>query len=261
MITVEVFLSEHQKGHMIFSACPVTDKEVPSQECFDQNRLKFVNDEFYGAPVDTNFPERVMVAPHSLPFRKTAFEDKFMFNADTSMLFRFQLQLPPNLTGSLVLLQWYYVESNDTCMHEGYDEYPWPQAWIDSTAKGEYVFDTGLENCADVLPPDGSEEGSQLPDQFWNCAEVSISPRAPVVEAKSQQMETEKTIIGYYASWQYYDRTNFAVPSNFDFTKYTRLNFAFFQINNEGDIWGTDEWAGKCSVLIFHVMYSRLLSN
>lgn len=44
---------------------------------------------------------------------------------------------------------------------------------------------------------------------------------------------------------QYYDRNSFAVPKNFDFTKYTRINFAFFQTNADGDIWGTDEWAGK----------------
>ena len=50
---------------------------------------------------------------------------------------------------------------------------------------------------------------------------------------------------------QYYDRTNFAVPSNFDFTKYARINFAFFQTNVDGDIWGTDEWAGECFVSFF----------
>jgi GH18 family chitinase len=49
---------------------------------------------------------------------------------------------------------------------------------------------------------------------------------------------------------QYYDRNSFAVPKNFDFTKYTRINFAFFQTNADGDIWGTDEWAGKCSVVL-----------
>eukprot|EP00986_Skeletonema_menzelii_P012924 scaffold7298_cov150-Skeletonema_menzelii.AAC.24 len=251
VITVEVFLSEHQKGHMIFSACPSSDQEIPTQECFNKHRLKFVKDEFYGAPVDTNFPERVMVAPSSLSFRKSAFEDKF--SSDTTMLFRFQLELPPDLTGQLVLLQWYYVESNGECMHEGYDQYPWPQAWIDSAGKGEYYFDGQMENCADVLPSDGvTDESSQLPKQFWNCAEVSISPRAPTVEAKQEQLEKEKTIIGYYASWQFYDRTNFAVPSNFDFTKYTRINFAFFQTNADGAIWGTDEWADPITLFGEH---------
>jgi hypothetical protein len=203
VITVEVFLSAHHKGHMVFSACPGSeDGEAPTQECFDQHRLKFVKDEFYGAPVDANFPHRVMVAPFTHPDRKSAYEDQF--SPETTMLFRFQLELPPDLSGQLVLLQWYYVASISGCMHEGYDQYPWPQTWIQSSVKGEYVFDAGLENCADILPPDGYQEITNkiLPEQFWNCAEISISPKAPVIEAKKEQMEKEKTIIGYYASWQ-----------------------------------------------------------
>ena len=239
---------------MIFSLCPASDKEPATQECFDKNRLKVVRDEFYGAPVDPNFPHRAMVAPFSLSFRKTAYEEDY--SPDTTMLFRYQLEIPMNLAGSLVLLQWYYVGANDGCMHEGYNQYPWPQSWIDASDKGTYLFDDNLQNCADVLPSDGNKEGhSDLPEQFWNCAEVSISPRAPEVQAQKEQMEQEKTIIGYYASWQYYDRTNFAVPKNFDFTKYTRINFAFFQINVEGDIWGTDEWAGEFFVLKILVLF------
>ncbi len=51
-----------------------------------------------------------------------------------------------------------------------------------------------------------------------------------------------KTIIAYYASWQWYDRNGLAEPSNLDHSKVTRYNFAFFQINKGGDIWGTDAW-------------------
>ena len=52
-----------------------------------------------------------------------------------------------------------------------------------------------------------------------------------------------KTIIAYYASWKWYDRSGLAKPSNLDHSKVTRYNFAFFQINSSGDIWGTDSWA------------------
>ena len=54
---------------------------------------------------------------------------------------------------------------------------------------------------------------------------------------------TSKTIIGYFPSWQWYDRQKLAAPMNFDFTKITRINFAFFQTNEEGKVWGTDTWA------------------
>jgi len=53
----------------------------------------------------------------------------------------------------------------------------------------------------------------------------------------------DKQIIGYYASWQWYDRSKLAKPANIDFNKFTRVNFAFFQLDEEGNIWGTDEWA------------------
>ncbi len=53
----------------------------------------------------------------------------------------------------------------------------------------------------------------------------------------------DKTVIGYYASWQWYDRTKFADPQNIDWKKYDRINYAFFQIDKEGAIFGTDEWA------------------
>lgn len=53
---------------------------------------------------------------------------------------------------------------------------------------------------------------------------------------------------GYYASWQWYDRNGLAEPSNLDFTKITRVNFAFFQTTEEGFLYGTDEWADPITV-------------
>lgn len=53
----------------------------------------------------------------------------------------------------------------------------------------------------------------------------------------------EKTVIGYYASWQWYDRDKAGDPQNIDFGKYDRINYAFFQTDKQGEIYGTDEWA------------------
>jgi chitinase len=52
-----------------------------------------------------------------------------------------------------------------------------------------------------------------------------------------------KTVIGYYASWQWYDRSKLAEPKNMDFSKVTRVNFAFFQTDTNGYLSGTDSWA------------------
>jgi chitinase len=53
---------------------------------------------------------------------------------------------------------------------------------------------------------------------------------------------TEKRIIGYYAGWQWYDRDKLADPKNMDFRKVQRVNYAFFQPDAYGNIYGTDRW-------------------
>jgi chitinase len=53
---------------------------------------------------------------------------------------------------------------------------------------------------------------------------------------------TDKRIIGYYAGWQWYDRDKLADPENMDFRKVQRVNYAFFQPDVSGNIYGTDRW-------------------
>lgn len=68
-----------------------------------------------------------------------------------------------------------------------------------------------------------------IPEQFWNCAEVTILPPPTpretwdLIKNQNSPGEEKKTIIGYYASWQWYDRQKLAKPSNMDFTKVTRV--------------------------------------
>ena len=75
----------------------------------------------------------------------------------------------------------------------------------------------------------------------------SLSPtlppwtNAPFVPSPSSS--TSKTVIGYYASWQWYDRNKFADPINIPYSKYDRINYAFFQPDKQGNLFGTDEWA------------------
>lgn len=51
-----------------------------------------------------------------------------------------------------------------------------------------------------------------------------------------------KQIIGYVTSWEHYKRGGLAIPQNIDFSKYTIVNYSFFQTDTLGKIWGTDEW-------------------
>ena len=182
------------------------------------------------------------------------------------MKFSHKFKLPQGLTGDLVLIQWHYLTAN-SCKHPGYDDYPFP--WSDST--------DNVSLCS-TIPPDGNG----VPEQFWNCAEVEItssdggpsasnSPtlepiivptlapnvatsaptsvylsQAPTPSAITRRpigSNINKTIIGYYASWQWYDRDYLAKPENMDFSKVDRVNFAFFQTDVHGNLWGTDSWA------------------
>ena len=55
----------------------------------------------------------------------------------------------------------------------------------------------------------------------------------------------QKQVIGYYPSWQWYDRAKLAAPVNLPYDKVTILNYAFFQPTAEGSIVGTDPWADE----------------
>ncbi|MCU0428798.1 MAG: glycoside hydrolase family 18 protein [Cytophagaceae bacterium] len=54
---------------------------------------------------------------------------------------------------------------------------------------------------------------------------------------------TCRQIIGYYPSWQMYKRNGLVSPANLDYSKYTILNYSFFQTDLDGNLTGTDAWA------------------
>jgi hypothetical protein len=163
LINITITLTAHHKGHFVFSACPIANTTTsPTQECFDAHPLTFVQDLLYGAPVDTNHPSRVYVAPSTIANRVNSNHYEFK----DAMLFQYTLQLPQGLVGELVLLQWYYVASNSGCIHEGYESYPFPRAWIASSNDQEELGEpsaweekwsvgTGLKSCDEVLSEDG----------------------------------------------------------------------------------------------------------
>jgi hypothetical protein len=71
----------------------------------------------------------------------------------------------------------------------------------------------------------------------------SLPPYTMAPFALLPSYEKRKTVIGYYASWQWYDCNKLADPNNVNFAKYTRINCAFFQPDLQGNLYGTDKWA------------------
>jgi len=157
-ITVDVGITAHHKGHFEFKACAVSSPaEAPSQECFDNNVLSLVADVFYGSQPDSNYPERCYIPPSSysgLKYDGSA--------GPPGSLYRYTLQLPQDLVGDLVLLQWRYLTAN-SCTFPGYDTYNFPSDWGN--------MGSNLALCQNPLPADGDG----VPEQFWNCAEMTIT--------------------------------------------------------------------------------------
>ncbi|MEO0041683.1 MAG: hypothetical protein RL329_1131 [Bacteroidota bacterium] len=54
-----------------------------------------------------------------------------------------------------------------------------------------------------------------------------------------------REIIGYYPSWQWYDREKMVRPATIKYKKYSIINYAFFAPQPDGSIKGTDEWADQ----------------
>eukprot|EP00957_Ditylum_brightwellii_P041351 3131036-Ditylum_brightwellii.AAC.1 len=105
------------------------------------------------APPDPNFPGRAYIAPpsHNAIPSESSFE---------GMKFSHTYRLPNGLNGDLVLIQWHYFTSN-SCIYTGYREYTWPVGWE--------VSET-IPECQNI-----PHDGNGVPEQFWNCAEVTIN--------------------------------------------------------------------------------------
>lgn len=164
VIDVEVMVTTHHRGHFEFAVCPIenaTPMPVPTPECFASNKLDFVSDESYGAPPDPAYPERAYIAPASVASwgNGDAYGEQPVVGAEYRMKFR----LPRDVSGDVVLLQWYYLTAN-SCKHTGYDEYPFPEDW-----GNDVDFYPGLPDCESI-----PEDGNGVPEQFWNCAEIKV---------------------------------------------------------------------------------------
>ena len=73
--------------------------------------------------------------------------------------------------------------------------------------------------------------------------------------SSSSSNSVGKTVIGYYAAWQWYDNAERASPMNMQFNKVDRVNFAFFQVDGEGRVWGTDSVSGVCICICICIMH------
>lgn len=140
VIEVDVILTAHHRGHFEFSVCPIPIGGVASGDCFAQYPLEFVSDPLYGAPKDSEYPNRAYIAP---PDHASITNIR---GGTTEIHYLFRLQLPDSLVGDLVLLQWHYLTAN-SCTYPGYASYAFPTDWGN--------MQSGTEICK-TISPDGN---------------------------------------------------------------------------------------------------------
>lgn len=52
-------------------------------------------------------------------------------------------------------------------------------------------------------------------------------------------------VVGYFPNWQWYDRSKLVKPQTIDYSKYSILNYCFFNPQSDGSIISTDTWADE----------------
>jgi len=153
-ITVESVLTTNHAGHMDMYICP--DGDDSTQECLWNNPLTLIRDNLYGGPTDPTYPERA-----------------YYSNKETD--FSFTYKLPEGVCGEKVLVQWRYITAN-SCFPPGYRD----------TEVGQKLMELGwlrasdMSDCGYPYDPTGAT-GSGKPEQFWNCAEITIKCSYPTI--------------------------------------------------------------------------------
>jgi hypothetical protein len=98
-VTIKTFGLSKSGGHFEFSICALTYPEEPTEECFQQNPLEFVEDHYYGAVKDELYPERAYVPFGGNSMRTTPLVPSGEDSAD-GMEFKYTFKLPENFSST-----------------------------------------------------------------------------------------------------------------------------------------------------------------
>jgi len=72
-----------------------------------------------------------------------------------------------------------------------------------------------------------------------------ISSLFLILSMFAQAQNTCREVIGYYPNWQWYDRANLVNPQSIDYSNYSIINYAFFDVLPDGNLQTLDPWADK----------------
>ena len=174
-IEIKSYLDTHHNGHMEIRAC--ADGSASTLACFDTpgNELTFVRDVAFDMPADPAHPER-----------------GYYYGGQGGGIksFHMEFKLPDHISGPQVLLQWKYITAN-SCQPPGYAAY-----FGGANSQGKTLpssFWTGsVVECTPPYPSDGTRS-TTWPEQFFNCAEITVDPAVPTVSPAPTEPPTTRS--------------------------------------------------------------------
>lgn len=179
IIDVTIMLTAEHCGFFEMKGCP--NGRDSTQECFDSYPLEFIEDVTTSNPTMPKDPNH----PYRAHFAK----------GGTYKPLQYKFKLPDDLVGPEVLLQWVYWTGN-SCWLEGYDQYI---TEISGKPSSDYCMAAGQCPPRESIPwiRDPNFANSQVPELFWNCAEVTITgdASAPVAPAPTPVVPAPTPIV------------------------------------------------------------------
>ncbi|CAM9659076.1 unnamed protein product, partial [Sphacelaria rigidula] len=167
VVEMKVVMSTYHWGHLEFFVCNADDlpggPDGPvTQSCFNKYPLDRADDDGDASPIDPDHPGRYYVDP---PCRAAETDQSKPEGTSTGDVVTARYQLPKGLTCERCTIQMVYYTGN-SCYHPGYEGFN-PPSWPSECAPNKEDWIT--------LDPGMCGVGDSYPEEFWNCADVSIT--------------------------------------------------------------------------------------